>query len=95
MRTSVVIGTVMVVLAVLGVYGYLAIHRADTQGFMIVLAWIAPVVGLLWNNKQIENVKDSVNTIEHNTNGTLKELKDELPGKVAEHVIEAQDNAKE
>lgn len=72
------VSAAMVVMVALGVFGWLSIHHVDTSQFLYFFAIVAPSVGIVWNNTKtgaikdtVDDVKDTVATIEHQTNGAL------------------------
>lgn len=71
-RSSVILGSLALIGIIIVVYGTLAIHHVDTNGY---LALTSPMVVVLLANiaigKQVDDVKKSVNKVENQTNGKL------------------------
>lgn len=92
----VVVCLTMIVCTALGVYGFLGVHKVDTQGFLSILGTtVGPFIGILWNNfatKKVAAKQDEqqvqMSTIEKNTNGTLSKLTDAIPDQVKTAVEE-------
>lgn len=84
----------IVVCVAMGVYGWLALHKIDTQQFMYIFGTtIATNIGLIFNllqstklSKKQDLVQEQVETVVHNTNGTMEKLVNELPQKIEEAV---------
>lgn len=95
-KNFVAICITMVLCTTLGVYGFLGVHKVDTQGFLTILGTIVgPFIGILWNNLTTRKMRveqevqaTQIETIEKNTNGTLSKLTDDIPVQVATAVAE-------
>lgn len=86
----------MIVCTIVGVYGFLGVHHADTQAFLSVAGTVVgPLVGILWNNLATRKLGVKVATIEKNTNGTLTKLVDDIPVQVRNIVSDILEPSKE
>jgi outer membrane murein-binding lipoprotein Lpp len=93
-RNVSVIAAVVIVLAGLGIFGYLSIHGVDTQQFLYGFGVLcAPTLALLWNNfktneisKNVDTMSTKVDKIEKQTNGNLTEQLNAIPAKVVEEL---------
>lgn len=88
------IALVVIVLAGLGVIGYLSIHKIDSTQFLFGFATIAgPTLAILYNNfktneiaNKVDDAAEKINKIEQQTNGNLTAKLEAIPLKVAEEV---------
>lgn len=79
----------MIICTTIGVYGMM-VNNANGEAFLGLIATIVgPLIGILWNNIATKKIRQHVEVIEKNTNGTLSKLTDEIPEQVRTAVSEA------
>lgn len=89
-KNVLVIAGAMIILAFVGVFGWLSIHHVDTTQFLYVAGTIiAPNLGIIFALLKADKAAQNAEAAVHNTNGMMHKLTDDIPEQVRAAVVEA------